>query len=685
LGHEEDPDALVALLRETGILYEERLRAADTAFERYLQAFAVQPMQEVVRDDVVRVAEAVKGWDRVVEAYGAAIEGVDLEDDAIVLRIALGEVLKRIERVEEAIAQYRAVYDLQNDHAVAIEALAELYQQTEKYAELLEIFERRIELEDDVEARRAMAHQRAALLEGALGDAERAIDAYRGILEEYGEDEADAMQALDRLYEGQERWSDLAQTLERRVDLGPESDEALVALKYRLGRVLEQHLEEKPRAVELYQEVLTIHPEHEEGRASLEELLADPEVGVSAARILEPLYEGRGDWEMLVRALRVLHDGAEEDAERLELLTKTGEIYSTQIEDPAKAFDVFCEALRGSPSSHETVSRLELLAVEHERFKDLVALIAELAAAAQDADLARTLWLKAAQIHELQLEDVEGAVASYSRILDADPSDVEVLAALENLYRRTERWRDLVSVIRRRVEQSMDPVEQEELLAQMATIYDAALEEPAEAIGVYKEVLELDPESERALAALDGLYERLEMWTDLADNVDRQLGMAADPERQIELMIRLADLRETRMSAVESAIQMYSDVLDREPQNEAALGALERLVATEEHQLVVAEILEPLYREASEFEKLIGVHEIQAAHAASPDRRVELLHQIAELYEVALDRPEESFQSFSRALTEDPANPSTQEQLERLARAIDGAEALAQVYEARVQ
>ena len=32
------------------------------------------------------------------------------------------------------------------------------------------------------------------------------------------------------------------------------------------------------------------------------------------------------------------------------------------------------------------------------------------------------------------------------------------------------------------------------------------------------------------------------MWTDLADNVDRQLGMVADPEQQIDLMLQLAQL-----------------------------------------------------------------------------------------------------------------------------------------------
>ena len=74
----------------------------------------------------------------------------------------------------------------------------------------------------------------------------------------------------------------------------------------------------------------------------------------------------------------------------------------------------------------------------------------------------------------------------------------------------------------------------------------------------------------------------------------------------------------------------------------------------------LAAILEPLYRDSNEYAKLIGIHEIQAQHATSSERKVELLHRIAELYEIALDDAPSAFMSFARALGEDPANTTTQ-------------------------
>src|SRR5690606_21745241 len=74
----------------------------------------------------------------------------------------------------------------------------------------------------------------------------------------------------------------------------------------------------------------------------------------------------------------------------------------------------------------------------------------------------------------------------------------------------------------------------------------------------------------------------------------------------------------------------------------------------------------------------------EATHASAPERKVELLHRIAELYEVAIDDPAASFETMTRALAEDPSNLRTQEELERLNQVAGSADQLAQVYEQRV-
>ena len=503
LHHAEEPSERVHLLRESGLLYEERLRKPKDAFQAFIEAFKADPTLEIIREDVARLAEATNNWDDAISAYGDAIEGSTDPDVQVELRLQLGRLLTQVEKIDEAIAQYRAVYESQSDNMEAIGALEQLYRQTERYPDLLEVYERRIELEGDPDVRRQLSYGRASLFENELSDPDRAIDAYQAILDEWGDDESQAYASLDGLFYSTERWSDMAQILERRIDLGPESTEELAALKFRLANVLSQHLEEKERSLGLYREVLTLLPEHDGAREHLEAFLeveiddegnvVDAPLAAQAATILEPIYEMAGTWEPLVKALEVLADASADDpGRRLEILTKVGEVCGMQIGDQARSFDAFARGLRVMPESEETLQRLELLAVEQNRFDDLVTLVEDLAANTTDPDLARRLWLKAAMIHDNQRNDVDRAVNAYNQILESDPGDAEVLDWLDALYRRTERWRDLLGVVRQKSELAADPAEQEELLAQNAMIYEEMLEEPENAIGVYNDILELD-------------------------------------------------------------------------------------------------------------------------------------------------------------------------------------------------
>jgi len=106
------------------------------------------------------------------------------------------------------------------------------------------------------------------------------------------------------------------------------------------------------------------------------------------------------------------------------------------------------------------------------------------------------------------------------------------------------------------------------------------LDKPDEARGASR-----DPhhrlDQRRPLKSLDHLYLRQSQWSELADIIGAAARLAADEETTATLQLRLADLRETKMSEIESAIEIYRDVLERDLNNAAALAALERLIQLE--------------------------------------------------------------------------------------------------------
>ncbi len=356
------------------------------------------------------------------------------------------------------------------------------------------------------------------------------------------------------------------------------------------------------------------------------------------------------------------------------------ETASSRLGRPDRAVESLARALVEDPSQKDTRIELEGCAEQCGAWTRLIEVYRSIAAELSDIDLARDYWLRLAEIQEQQ-ELVDDAASSYEQVLVLDPGDTVALAAMDSLYRRTGRWEQLVGVFRRRIELETNSNESEGLYAQMAAVLEEKLNRPGEAIAAYKEVLSLDPGNPNALLSLDGLFTRQELWEDLAENLELQMNLADSDDAQIQMMLRLAALREQKMGQVDGAIEGYRQVLERDSANSHALQALERLGQIDEYQLTIAEILEPLYEEKGDYRKLIGVYEVQVQCADDAHRKVELLHRIAELHEDAGSDANAAFDTFARALELDAANDETQSTIMRLAQATGRFADLAIVFE----
>jgi len=684
LRHLEDEDEKLALRQRIARIAEEEIGDADRSFEGFLAAFRQLPEDSMTQDDVERAAGAAGRWEEVVEAYKAAIEQVG-EAARLALVLRLARVLdQEVGRPEEALKHYDAILADDPKNPQAVSALEKIYAQMGRYEELNDIYARRIEMAEDDDERKEIYYNQALLLEEEIQDAAKAIEVYKQIIGMAG-DEQRSLTALDRLYTNLELWNDLADVIQRELDQGVMEQDAELELKFRLGQVLEIHIGEKGRALECYREVLGVDPENELATAALEGLLEDTGQQAEAATILAPLYEEREEWQKLVGAFEILFTNCEDEFEQYEYLTKIGEIYAARIGSPEKAFVAYSRAFRHKPAERGALEQLEEITAILDSWNELVDLLEEAGRAIDDPEVGKDLWLRAARIHDTQREDVERAVAAFNAALGLDPHNAEAIEALEGIYSRTESWPELIGVLRTKVEIIVDAGEKEQIYRQMAMIFQEMLEKPEEAVVCLKEILNLDPANLNALQELDKLFVELESWADLADNLQQQLGLESDLDRMSDLKLRLAGLRETRLDEVGAAIEIYREIIEVDPENTPAIEALERIIERADFRREVAEILEPIYRTLGAWEKLVGVYEIMIAEEDTIARKVELLHEISQLYETAGDEPEKAFRTLGRALAEDPADERTQEELERLARVLVLYDDLANMYAERVK
>jgi tetratricopeptide (TPR) repeat protein len=682
LSDAEDDVERLEILSQLVEIYEARLRDPVRAFERSRAAFELAPMDDVRQAEVERLAGLTADWPALIGSYGIAIRESEQTGEhagAAALRLRLGRVhIEQMGNVEDALSEYRAVLDAQPDNPDALKALEKLYRETGRHSELLEIYGRRAALADTPEESRDIALEIAQLHEHKLSDREAAIESYQTVLTHDALDKR-ALAALDRLYRDTAQWQQYSEVIERRLELDVD-DEEVLDLKFRLAEAQREHLGQPESALATYREVLTLSPTHEGARTALEGWLGDAELRGSAAQVLEAIYLVLGDWDRLIQVSEILAQSSDEVDRQVELYAKIAEIAEQRLGDANRAFEAQSKALIIDPSHEQTTSELERLAASANQWQRLGQLYHEVADRLGPGELSRSYRLRAAR-NEERLGNVSGAAQNYERLLELDPSDAEALAALDAVYRNAGRWEDLIGVFRRRIDLSESEEDSIGIFGQLASVYEEKLGRPEDAILAYREVLAIDPTSDSALSALDGLYNRGQNWRELADNLETRLKLADTEEKQRTLMLRLADLFERRLDQVERAIDTYRDVLERDAYDQNALGALERLSRDAAYELGIAEILEPLYQQQGDYEKLVNVYEVQARHADDSGRKVELLHRIASLHEDVGNNVERAFATYARALAIEPLDETTVGGLDRLARSSSRFVQLADVYE----
>jgi len=681
LSHEDDPQEKLWLLQRISRLVEEKVGDANRAFEGFRKVFEQNPGDEDAQADLERTAGSAGRWEEVVELYRTAWQAASDGSEKTSFRINMARIMnEELGKSEEALSHFNEILSRDPKNARAIHALERIYAQMGRFQELLDIYAKRIEMAADDDERKEIFYNQALLWEEEIDDPAKAIDVYNRIIAMAG-DEQRALSALDRLYVRQDKWSDVAVIIDRELALGLEQVSDEIDLKFRLGEVCRQHLHNVARALECYREVLELAPDHDGAVRALEELLSEEASRGEAAAILAPRYEAAEKWEDYVRLADILAAATEDAMDRYDLFMKIGQICAQQLDSAERAFSGYSRAFRVNPNMPDALAQLERLTMVLDSWKDFVELLEAGAASVDDPETGKALWLKAAQINDTQLDNAQAAVAAYRSALKLDLQCMDAIVALEEIFGREQKWSELVELLRLKVDAVADAAEKQSIYRQMARIHEEMLEQPEAAVESMKEILNIDPTNLDALQALDRLFVALEKWTDLADVLQQLLGLETDVEKLVELKLRLASVREVRLNEASAAIDIYKEVIELDSANPAAVEALERIVQKPEHQKEVAAILEPIYRELGQWENLIGVMEIMISQEETVGRRVDLLHEIAGLYETAGDEPDKAFATFGRALREDPEQERTQEELERMARVLSCHEALAGLYE----
>ena len=663
--HAEEDGERLELLQKIWTTCEEKLGSKANAFTWCAKAYELAPEDAELVAEMERLAAESDAYDELVIIYGRRVEVLEDEGAKVTLYRKLANLsLEQLGRPEEAQTFFDAILERVPDDTEALAALEKISEALENWPRLLEIYAKQVELKVDPQAKLEILFRAGTIQEDILEDLDAAVAIYGQVLVLEPND-LHALRALEKLHTEQSAWAALADILRRQLDLAEETEDQ-VALEFRLGELCEERLDTVREAIDYYKLALAHDPEHRATVASLERHI-DPavEYTVEVAGVLAPFYETTEDWQQLARVLEILLGAEEDDYAKLELMKRLSVIYGRQLGDADGAFQNAQRVFAVAPEDEENRAELRNLADMVQDFESLIELYA---GRLEDADpeLQRLLAWEVADIYDTNLGNTAEARGYYEKVLALDDAHDGAFEALHRILQDAAEWPELRTLLQNRVALVGDAEVKKALLFQICALNEDVLADVDQAIVSYQAILELEPDSERSFSALERLYELADQWADLEELLSQELSFAEEATRIAELQFRRGQLQASRLSNADGAVDLFVEVLAAEPDHAGATEALEGLLEDAGLRQRVASLLEPLYSDRGEWQKLVSNLEIQLEDASDEHAKVELLARIAELQSTNLLDPGAAFTTWRRALKVLPSDDRVRDALDTL-------------------
>ena len=605
-----DPRDRLKLTRFVARLYEEQLEDLERASLWYAKVFREAPSDPAIRDQLQRLASIVDNWDFVAETYQTYLEEEQGEaGDMREVAIAAATIYdRRLGDVDRAYHAYRRALAIQVEDAIPnerelIRRIEDVLSRAKKWPELVTIYEDVVaRAEDDL--RRETLIKRARLLEDGLGDAGRAIEGWREVVDQVaggGTPQTlgayrEAVGELERLYRSRRQWRELVELLEARIteaqSRGGHPDE-LAELRLKLAELFETQLTDLTAAIDQHELVIAEGRFWERAVAALERLVVNSEHRERITELLEPVYREQDWWQKLVVILNAKLDYIRDPVEQVTVLHEIAKLHEERGGARALALDALSRAWRIDVADEESLGKLLALGGKLRAWNELVTTLEEGAKAAPHSDLGGSLWARAAEIHEVHRGDLPRAIVAWRHVQEARPDDTQPLSSLDRLLALTNRIDELVKIVERRAELADDPNVRLVLLHRVAALYEEALTDPASAITAYKNVLGVDDADLEALDALERLYRSTGGDPrELVQTIERKIEIVTDAPDRRELRLAAAQVHEKQLSDIYQAIGHLTALLDEDAADATALAELDRIYAREKMWPELLEVLD---------------------------------------------------------------------------------------------
>ena len=661
----EDPPRRMAALREKAAAEAQLGRRAE-ALEALGRAWLEDVTDVSTLAELDGLAVATNGWQRLVSLLDKGVDATLVPDLRADLYARKARILEqRLAAPDLAVEAWRETIACRPDYQEAFVAIERLLEAAGRAAELAETLEKHAEVVVEAHEREQLTKRVAVLHEKVLGQPEKAIAAWRSVLD-LDEESAEAVDALERLYSALGDWTSLAEVLQRKVEACHDVV-TLRRLYLQAAQLHDEKLHDASEAASQLRAILDIDPDDAE-----------------ALEFISQIYAREGKHAELVEVLDARARGASSAEARDELALQAAQLVQKELCDVVGAVGRYRAILDRTPNQEKArVALWELARHEDQRATAIAALepvlragqewralveLLEVRLLGEDEPAQRMATLaEIARVEEQDVHDVAAAFATWARALAENAGDESVREALERLASARGVLAELANIYEERLKDSYDTEVQRWLASRLAGLYEQSLANPVRAVELWREVAGMPGGEAEALGHLQVLLRGLGRNSDLEGVLARQAEIALHGPTQADAWAALGELRLHHLSDPDGAIDAFRAALERVPTHGAALVALRALASGAEPPRGVLDILEPLAEARGDFVELAALAEARISCSEDAGERAGLWRRIGELAEMRLDDLPRALDALGHAFKEDPHAFETADQIERVA------------------
>jgi tetratricopeptide (TPR) repeat protein len=405
----------------------------EVAVELYEQAFDDDPSDEEARAGLRRLYAKLGRHQAQLELLGRLAQQADRADERARLRLESARLcMDVLGAPTEAIEQLHAALDEAPGNEEAVELLSGLLEREQRDDELAELLERQIQVASERAEREgelAFRLKLAELYETRLNDAERAIDAYEGVLS-LSERHRVALEGLARLHERRGEQASAAERYEQLVQAAETTQDASrLALK---ARDLFGAAGDEDAAARVLEAALV---RLDEAGLDGDGAAVSQRAGLRDA--LRALYRARTSWSKLAALIEREAEEAGGDEERVLLFRKAAEIHANERDDHEAAARLLARAAGLRPDDRELMLALcdEYTAARRgDQAIAVLSRVVESYGGRRSKELA-DIHLRIASAHLAQGES-DAALADLEAARKMDPGSIKILFELGQLSLR---------------------------------------------------------------------------------------------------------------------------------------------------------------------------------------------------------------------------------------------------------